>query len=181
MKSSPVTLFVLLLLCFNATAQNKIEPTSPPIVYKVENADGTVVYTDSPAANARPVEFDAKTQNIVSGPSLPSVTTTKPKKAKPKYNVVIDMPKPQATIRNNSGDFTIQASQPNKPKAPRYQLIFNNAPIQSNTTGIFALSGVDRGEHHFKVELTDNTGKTLASSAPQTLFLHQASVLINAN
>ncbi|MEC7134744.1 MAG: DUF4124 domain-containing protein, partial [Pseudomonadota bacterium] len=36
-----------------------------------------------------------------------------------------------------------------------------------------------RGAHTYKVELTNNTGKTLASSPLQTLYLHQASALIN--
>lgn len=161
-------------------AQTEPAPTSPSVIYKVKRDDGSVIYTDSATANATEVEFDAKTQNVVASPSIPMVAIDS-KAASVEYKVVIDSPKPQATIRSNAGNLSIKASQPHKTKAPRYRLIFDNAPLQSNTTGNFALSGIDRGEHKFKVELTDNKGKTLASSAVQTLFLHQASVLINRN
>jgi len=59
--------------------------------------------------------------------------------------------------------------------------VFDGAPIQRNSSGIFKLEGINRGAHDYKVELTNNTGKTLASSPIQTLYLHQASVFINNN
>ncbi|MBQ4830709.1 DUF4124 domain-containing protein [Alteromonas sp. MMG017] len=151
-------------------------------VYKVKQADGTILYTDSPSPKSDTVEFDAKTQNVVSSPSAPKPTLAQTTKSKTKtYNVVIASPAPNATLRNNAGNFTIRANQPTSVKAPRYQLIFDGALLQSNTTGVFTLNGINRGEHQYKVELTDNKGKTLASSALQTLFLHQASALINSN
>jgi hypothetical protein len=156
--------------------------TSSAPVYKVKQADGTILYTDNPSPKSDPVEFEAKTQNVVSSPSTPKpvfAQTTKSKEVA--YKVVIASPAPEATLRNNAGNFTIRANQPTSVKAPRYQLIFDGALLQSNTTGVFTLNGINRGEHQYKVELTDNKGKTLASSALQTLFLHQASALINSN
>jgi hypothetical protein len=156
--------------------------TSSSPVYKVKQADGTILYTDNPSPKSDTVEFEAKTQNVVSSPSTPKpvlAQTTKSKEVA--YKVVIASPAPEATLRNNAGNFTIRANQPTSVKAPRYQLIFDGALLQSNTTGVFTLNGINRGEHQYKVELTDNKGKTLASSALQTLFLHQASALINSN
>ena len=148
-------------------------------IYKVVADDGSVTFTDKPSANATPMSFDGKTQNVVTAATPPTVPPPLPEKKKPNYAVSILTPAPEATIRNNLGELTIRAAQPNAPKAPLYRLIFDNAQYASNSSGIFKLEGINRGAHTFKVELTNNTGKTLASSPLQTLYLHQASALIN--
>ena len=153
--------------------------TSPMTIYKVVGKDGSVTYTDKPQQNAEPLAFDVKTQNVVTAAKVTPPPPAKPAAPKPNYHVVIKSPAPEATIRNNLGEFTISAAQPGAPKAPIYRLIFNNAPFASNSSGVFKLSGINRGAHTYKVELTNNTGKTLASSPLQTLYLHQASALIN--
>lgn len=153
--------------------------TSPMTIYKVVGKDGSVTYTDKPQQNAEPLAFDVKTQNVVTAAKVTPPPPAKPAAPKPNYRVVIKSPAPEATIRNNSGEFTISAAQPRAPKAPIYRLIFDDAPLASNSSGVFKLSGIHRGAHTYKVELTNNTGKTLASSPLQTLYLHQASALIN--
>lgn len=153
--------------------------TSPMTIYKVVGKDGSVTYTDKPQQNAEPLAFDVKTQNVVTAAKVTPPPPAKPAAPKPNYRVVIKSPAPEATIRNNLGEFTISAAQPRAPKAPIYRLIFDDAPLASNSSGVFKLSGIHRGAHTYKVELTNNTGKTLASSPLQTLYLHQASALIN--
>lgn len=153
--------------------------TSPMTIYKVVGKDGSVTYTDKPQQNAEPLAFDVKTQNVVTAAKVTPPPPAKPAAPKPNYRVVIKSPAPEATIRNNLGEFTISAAQPGAPKAPIYRLIFDDAPLASNSSGVFELSGIHRGAHTYKVELTNNTGKTLASSPLQTLYLHQASALIN--
>ena len=154
-------------------------PSSPKTIYKVVGKDGTIIFTDKPQENAEALAFDEKTQNVVTAAKVtpPPPTTLAP--PKPNYRVVIKSPAPEATIRNNLGELTISAAQPGATKAPIYRLIFDDAPIASNSSGVFTLSGIQRGAHTYKVELTNNTGKTLASSPLQTLYLHQASALIN--
>jgi len=153
--------------------------TSPMTIYKVVGKDGSVTYTDKPQQNAEPLAFDVKTQNVVTAAKVTPPPPAKPAAPKPNYRVVIKSPAPEATIRNNLGELTISAAQPGAPKAPIYRLIFDDAPLASNSSGVFKLSGIHRGAHTYKVELTNNTGKTLASSPLQTLYLHQASALIN--
>ena len=153
--------------------------TSPMTIYKVVGKDGSVTYTDKPQQNAEPLAFDITTQNVVTAAKVTPPPPAKPAAPKPNYRVVIKSPAPEATIRNNLGEFTISAAQPGAPKAPIYRLIFDDAPLASNSSGVFKLSGIHRGAHTYKVELTNNTGKTLASSPLQTLYLHQASALIN--
>ena len=154
---------------------------SAPQIYKVVNEDGSVTYTDTPPPNADIVELDVKTRNVVSAMKVPKPQKSKITKKKPDYSVSITSPAPEATIRNNAGDFVIKAAQNSASKAPLYRLVFDVAPIQRNSSGIFKLEGINRGAHDYKVELTNNTGKTLASSPIQTLYLHQASVFINNN
>ena len=153
--------------------------TSPMTIYKVVGKDGSVTYTDKPQQNAEALAFDVKTQNVVTAAKATPPPPPKPVAPKPNYRVEIKSPAPEATIRNNLGELTISAAQTGAPKAPIYRLIFDNAPLASNTSGVFKLSGIHRGAHTYKVELTNNTGKTLASSPLQTLYLHQASALIN--
>ena len=153
--------------------------TSPMTIYKVVGKDGSVTYTDKPQQTAEPLAFDVKTQNVVTAAKVTPPPPAKPAAPKPNYRVVIKSPAPEATIRYNLGEFTISAAQPGAPKAPIYRLIFDDAPLASNSSGVFKLTGIHRGAHTYKVELTNNTGKTLASSPLQTLYLHQASALIN--
>ena len=160
----------------NATSTATASPTT---IYKVVGKDGSVTYTDKPQQNAEPLAFDVKTQNVVTAAKVTPPPPAKPAAPKPNYRVVIKSPAPEATIRNNLGEFTISAAQPGAPKAPIYRLIFDDAPLASNSSGVFKLTGIHRGAHTYKVELTNNTGKTLASSPLQTLYLHQASALIN--
>ncbi|AMJ99526.1 hypothetical protein AVL55_16005 [Alteromonas macleodii] len=160
----------------NATSAATASPTT---IYKVVGKDGSVTYTDKPQQNAEPLAFDVKTQNVVTAAKVTPPPPAKPAAPKPNYRVVIKSPAPEATIRNNLGEFTISAAQPGAPKAPIYRLIFDDAPLASNSSGVFKLTGIHRGAHTYKVELTNNTGKTLASSPLQTLYLHQASALIN--
>ena len=178
-----------LVLCMqNAFAwqDNQGAPQQPPAksptqIYKVVNKDGSITFTDTPPTNATIVELDVKTRNVVSAMKVPEPQKSKVTKKKPNYSVSITSPAPEATIRNNAGDFVIKASQNSASKAPFYRLVFDGAPIQRNSSGVFKLEGVNRGAHEYKVELTNNKGKTLASSPVQTLYLHQASVFINNN
>ena len=159
------------------TALIPVTVNSAP-VYKITNDDGTVIYTDTPSAQSEEVTFNGITDNVT--PSIPASPATPPVASSPaiRYTVSIVSPQPEATVRNNNGKVTIKAQAAPKPTG-RFQLIFDGEPIQRNSAGIFALSGINRGAHPFSVALIDNKGKTLASSQQQTLYLHQASALIN--
>ncbi len=158
-------------------------------VYKVVKEDGSVLYTDDPVAGSEPVEFSEATQNVSATlkPARPLAQQQQKqqkqqqKEAQPDFQVSITSPAPEATIRDNSGNLTIRAQMSPQDIPARFQLVFDGEPLQTNISGVFALSGVNRGAHDFQVNLLDNKGKTLASTPSQTLYLHQASVLINNN
>lgn len=167
--------FTLLIALFSSVAIGQ--------VYKVVQEDGTVLYTDDPAEGSEPIEFSDATQNVSTAltPPASSQTQSQTDKKQPDYQVSIRSPAPEATIRDNNGNVTIRAQKTPVNAPVRYQLIFDGEARQTNNSGVFALTGVNRGAHDYQVNLLDNKGKTLASTQSQTLYLHQASVLINNN
>ncbi|MCW8091727.1 DUF4124 domain-containing protein [Alteromonas sp. ASW11-130] len=154
---------------------------SADTLYKVVQEDGTILYTDEPQQDAEKVELDETTQNAV--PTLTTQSGQKPtlksmQKVRPRVQISILSPAPEATIRNNQGHVLVKANAtPNV--SGRYQLWFDGEAVKTNQTGQFSLNNVNRGAHEYQVKFIDNKGKTLASSSLQTLYLHQASALIN--
>jgi len=167
----PLLTACLAVLAFMASAQQ---------VYKVTQDDGTVVYTDKPAQQSEALELRANTGNTSDALATPSPQKKQGKKApSTDYQLAIVYPEPEATIRDNNGVVTIRSSLSPQNASGRFELWFDGKVTAVNTTGTFALTGVNRGAHNYQVRLIDNTGKTLASTPSQTLYLHQASVLIN--
>lgn len=149
-------------------------------VYKVVLDDGTVMYTDKPVPNSEPVSIQSTATNSIPALAQPIPTNTPSQTPVESVAVSIQSPAPDATIRNNEGRVTISAnSSPQGSFA--YQLWFDGIEVDTNSSGTFSLKDVHRGAHQYFIVLKDNTGKTLASSDTQTLFMHKASALINAN
>ncbi|MGQ8366231.1 DUF4124 domain-containing protein [Glaciecola sp. 1036] len=147
------------------------------IVYKTVHADGTVTFSDKPSPGAIEVILGDSTTVIPSSP-VPKIEPDVAVKKK-QFNLTIVSPKQEATLRDNSGNFSIQAQL--KPSiGGMYNLTINGQSFQS-PSGVFQLENMDRGEYSYKVDFTDNSGKIIASSEQRTLFLHRASVLIPRN
>lgn len=148
-------------------------------VYKVVQEDGTVLYTDQPIPGAKPMDLSTVNSAVMPRLAVPQpqpVDATQPEG--PVYTIDVVAPAPEATIRDNNGRVAIFARL--APKASgQFHLWLNNQRAASADNGSFMLEGLNRGAHTFFITVTDNTGKTLASSDPQTFYLHQASALIN--
>ncbi|GGF73367.1 DUF4124 domain-containing protein [Alteromonas lipolytica] len=155
-------------------------PAHAQEIYKVVNKDGSITYTDKPVPEAQPVELGPDNRITVPPPkpTLPPVQTSTEKKA-PDPVIEVIAPQPEATVRNNSGNMTIAANVTHADKQGKYQLFINNQLIMEQSKPLFYVNGINRGAHTFYIAHTDNKGKTLASSSPQTFYLHQASRLIN--
>ena len=151
-------------------------------VYKVVQQDGTILFSDTPGPGSEQISFGGITNNVsqsIATPSPISPGINPNHQDQIEYQVSIITPAPEATIRNNQGNITIRA-RATPAKAHHFELVFDNGPIERNSSGVFNLENIERGAHTYKVILLDNKGKTLASSDQQTLYLHQASALINA-
>ena len=148
-------------------------------IYKVVQEAGTVLYTDQPVPGAIPMDLSGV--NVSSMPRLavpPSQPVDASKPEGPSYSVQILSPAPEATIRDNAGRMAITAAVNPKLDSGQFHLWLDNQRVASQNFGSFILDDLNRGAHTFFVSVTDNTGKTLASSEPQTFYMHQASVLI---
>lgn len=150
-------------------------------VYKIERDDGSVLFTDTPAPNSQPITLNSNTANVAAALPTPTAPTTAAPGGDTKqipYKLAILQPAPEATIRSDRGQLKVVA-QASPANAGRLQVVIDGKVMGTSRTGQFALSGIHRGAHQLQVRLIDNKGKTLASSAQQTFFMHQASALIN--
>jgi hypothetical protein len=167
----------LLLLCISVSAQ---------VVYKTVKADGSVVYSDVSSDGAVPVNLSS--MNTVVVPALKNAAgqttsrNTPVQKLKPEIQYVVSIRSPMAeeTVRDNSGAVTISADISPK-KSGKFQLVFDNQIVKTQSTRQFQLESVNRGAHTIQIDFLDNSGKILASSKQQTFYLQKASALINAN
>ena len=167
----------LLLLCMSASAH---------VVYKTIMADGTVVYSDIRSEGA--VSVNLLSINTVVATALNNTASqlvnrnnavTKRRPEVP-YLVSIRYPEAEQTLRDNAGMVNIRADVSPK-KAGRFQFVFDDQVIKTQSKGLFQLENVNRGAHIIQVNFLDNSGKILASSKQQTFYLHKASALINTN
>lgn len=165
-------LFLLLSLC--------AAPGFAQEIYKVVHKDGSVTYTDKPAVNAEPVELGPDNRMSLPPPAPVQPINRPPVSDKqPKPVIEVVNPKPEATVRNNAGNMTIAANVKHADKQGKFKLFINDQLVKEQSSAVFQLQGINRGAHTFYITHTDNTGKTLASTSPQTFYLHQASRLIN--
>lgn len=145
-------------------------------VYVWRDESGVLVFSDSPRAGAEEVKI--KEDSL----SLPSVDTSildiKPQVIEEKYEVVITQPDNNATIRDNSGSVYIAGGiKPIFKRGYRIQLFLDGNPYKKpQTHSMFALRGIDRGEHQIKMSLINEKGKVIASSESVTFYMHRASV-----
>lgn len=155
-------------------------------VYKTVTPTGQVIYSDSPSADAQPMELNANliidplsTAQLKSVNTPQSVNTPRGEKSAIDYQLTILSPQPEQTIRNNRGQLVIRGAL--KPVASgNFKLHINQREMVQNKP-LFQLDNLDRGEYQFYIEFIGNSGKILASSNQQTFYLHKASALIKAN
>jgi len=150
-------------------------------VYKTVQDDGTVVYSDQPGPNAESVDLSS-----VKGSTVPSLAVPKTKKVKTlspnektDYQVRILSPAPEITLRDNNGQVTITAELEPALDAAEYHLHLDNNKVISQSFSTFLVDDIYRGEHTFFISVSDNTGKTLASSQPQRFYMQKVSVITN--
>ncbi|MCH2098939.1 MAG: DUF4124 domain-containing protein [Pseudomonadales bacterium] len=149
-------------------------------IYKTTDANGNVVYTDDPGD--RPAEaVDLPELTIVPATPLAG-PTPRSNEALPDLEptplVTLLAPEPGATLRSNTGDVEVVA-RVDQPLADgdRFEALIDGAVRARNAAGVFALTGIDRGEHRVSVRLIDGDGEVRAASASHTFYLHQRSRL----
>ena len=167
-------LLLLLLTLSIATPVN----ASTAKVYVWRNENGELVYSDTPRPGAE--EVKTKPGNVIK--SYTSVETQvldiNTKKIEEKYQVVINQPENNITIRDNTGSVLIIGSiKPIFKSGLRVQLILDGQPYKKpQNHSRFSLRNIDRGEHQIKIKLLNGKGKVIASSNTITFYMHRTSV-----
>jgi hypothetical protein len=159
---------------------------SAQVVYKTVKADGSVVYSDVRSDGAVPVTLSSMNSVVVpalnnaASQTLSQNNPVKKRRPEVQYLVFIRSPAAEQTLRENSGVVSISADVLPK-KSGKFQLIFDNQVVKTQSNGQFQLENVNRGAHTIQVNFLDNSGKILALSKSQTFYLQKASALINVN
>ncbi|WP_241242442.1 DUF4124 domain-containing protein [Thalassotalea sp. G2M2-11] len=145
-------------------------------IYVWRNAEGVLVYSDSPKPGAEEVEV--KKSNQMSSSIDTSILDIKPKVIEEKYQVELIQPADKATVRDNTGSVYVSGRiKPIFKKGLKIRLLLDNTPYDKpQSHSIFVLRNIERGEHQLKMELIDEKGKVIASSSPTTFYMHRASV-----
>jgi hypothetical protein len=162
-----LTLIITLLSCNVFATSTKI--------YVWRSDDGVLVFSDSPKPGAEEVEVREPNTSSSVDTSMLDLT---PKVIKDDYQVEINQPKENATIRDNTGSVYVSGSiKPIFKQGLNIQLYLDNKPYETpQSHSMFVLRDIDRGEHIIKMELLNEKGKVIASSKPITFYMHRASV-----
>ncbi len=167
-------LLLILLTLSIATPVN----ASTAKIYVWRNEKGELVYSDTPRPGAE--EVKTKPGNVISSSTVveTQVLDIQKRKIAEDYQVVINIPKNNSTIRDNTGSVYIQGSiKPIFKRGLKIQLILDDKPYQKPQTHTkFSLRNIDRGEHKIKMKLLNEKGKEIALSKAITFYMHRASV-----
>ena len=147
-------------------------------IYVWHNEKGVLVYSDTPRPGAEEVE--TKKGNVIKSSTHveTQILDIKNKKIVEEYQVVINHPKDNSTIRDNTGSVYISGSiKPIFKRGLKIQLIVDEEPhLTPQKHTMFALHNMDRGEHQIKMKLLNEKGKVIALSKAITFYMHRASV-----
>lgn len=167
-----ILLTISLLICSSVFATGKV------FVYR--DADGTLVFSDTPKS------ADTEEVKINVGPTVvPSEDTSILSQSAPSsqpeaitYQIQLNQPSPEATIRDNTGSVYVSGGiTPNFPPGFKVRLLLDGKPYQQPISrATYIMRNIDRGEHTVQMQLLDRSGKVIASSQTTKFYLHRNSV-----
>jgi Domain of unknown function (DUF4124)/Penicillin-Binding Protein C-terminus Family len=171
---SRLLLLALLMLPLSGLAQ---------AVYRTTDAQGNVVFTDSPPANATPADrVEIRPTNTVQPPQIPprpvSENTPNAEAEVAAYILNITEPVNETTIPMGPGNFSVSVNvSPTLQGAENLQLFLDGAPQgKPQRASTWSLTNVYRGQHDLTVGVIDGSGKTLAISPPVRVFVQRPSL-----
>ena len=146
-------------------------------IYKSTDADGNVVFTDTPPDHTTSEQVDLKpTNTLAPPPAAPASSPGKPGPtlaAPPAPQATITEPANETTIPMGGGNFTVSATvDPGLSGGQGLQLLIDGKPegeVQPNAT--WHLMNVFRGAHDLVVQVVDSDGKALSSSEPVRVYV----------
>jgi hypothetical protein len=172
-------LAVLLGPLLGATEASAAETASGKI-YRTTDAQGNVLWTDTPPANAAAAERVElqQTNTAPPPPSRPAVAAPSDNDADAvSHSVSIASPPDETSLPMGPGNFSVSVRiYPPLKKYESLQLFMDGEPwglAQANM--IWDLTNVFRGQHDITVGVINTDGETLAMSPPVRVFVHRPS------
>jgi Domain of unknown function (DUF4124) len=151
-------------------------------IYKSTDADGNVVFSDTPADSS---SEQVQLHQTNTTPPPPTVQPDKPPSTEQPVTVeatvpqaTITTPANETTIPMGGGNFSVSAQvEPGLGQNQFLRLLLDGeAQGEAGTSGTWNLSNVFRGAHDLVVEVVDANGSTLSSSAPVRVYVMRPSV-----
>jgi hypothetical protein len=151
-------------------------------IYKSTNADGEVVYSDTPTQGSEKVKMPSLP--TYTPPPMPPAGTTQvqaQEKADFYKSFVIVSPANEETIRNNLGILNIEAQLTPALQVRlnhRVQFFLNGEPYGKpvGKTSL-TISNLDRGDYNLSATVVDADGNALISTGDVVLFMKRHSIL----
>jgi len=161
-------------LCW-ALPQEK--PSDDKTVFMTVDKNNVPVFSDNPVPGASQLQL--KEGNRMPAVTPPVNLPTPSVDDNPKFQVHIDKPNDQDTIRDNTGTIYVSGLvSPMFSQGLRVQLFLDNKLVAGPSGNAnFILHDIDRGEHKLRLELLDQSGKVIAQSTEITVYLHRASAI----
>lgn len=163
------SLLLSALIALNSPAQADI--------YKSVNDEGVIEYSDQPRDGAEKIKVkNPQSITLPKGSDVfaPQNTDTDSNSEATYQSVTITQPANDSAF--NSGNGLVSVSSETTPALQAghsLQLVMDGTPYNSNQSGSFGLSNVDRGTHQLQVNVIDGTGNTIISSDITTFTLHR--------
>jgi hypothetical protein len=157
-------------------------------IYRSTDAEGNVVFTDTPPPNGSETNrVELKRINTVEPPPAitppPGTEATDPaaETAVAAYTVKITSPAPETSFPMGPGNFSVSVQvDPPLKKYEGLQLFMDGAPWGApQRDNMWDLTNVFRGQHDLTVGVIDNAGKTLVMSEPVRVYVHRPSINFN--
>ncbi len=152
-------------------------------VYKLTNADGEVIYSDTYIEGAERMRVSDPKTSSTRAPAGADETqdtgTNAPAQGEGYESLEIVQPENEATIRNNEGTVTVGiAVSPGLAKGHKVRILVDGNQLDGDLASTqFSLNNLNRGTHTLETRIVDEAGAVLISSSPVTFHLRKASVL----
>ncbi len=155
-------------------------------VFRSVDAQGNVVFTDTPSKNAKPVDIQAPS-SVQAMPVAPPVEApAAPPQDSSAFNgyqaMVITQPENGAGLNNGAGDVDVSVSlvPPLRTDLGHgLTITLDGKPVLQNSARMnVALNDVDRGEHTLEAFVVNANGQVVFQSAPVKFSLQRTSLFL---
>mgnify|MGYP000551052540 CR=1 FL=1 len=148
-------------------------------IYVWRNADGVLVFSDSPKPNVKTDTVDVSSSpNIIKSVDASILAGGESNEADEPFTIEIIKPANEETIRDNTGSVYINgAIRPAFKRGMSVVLKLDDKQVAGpQKSAVFILRDIDRGEHRLQLEVWNDSGKVIAVSKAVTIYVHRASI-----